>query len=98
MDQVDLHTWLDRPENKGKAGWLAEQLDRTPAAVSFWRDSGVPLLMIERVAALIGPPVTFDAMLKHAMACKARVAAEKAAAQSAPATGPGALDDTKAAA
>lgn len=72
---MDLHTWLDKPENEGKATWLAEQLERSKTAVSLWRDAGVPLPLIPRIAQLTDGQVTADAMLRHAMACKTRVQA-----------------------
>ena len=65
---MDLHTWLD--ENKGRAAWLAEQLGRSKTAVSLWRDQGVPLPLIPRVAALTENAVTPEAMLMHAMQCR----------------------------
>ena len=65
---MDLHTWLD--ENKGRAAWLAEQLGRSKTAVSLWRDQGVPLPLIPKVAALTENAVTAEAMLLHAMQCK----------------------------
>lgn len=73
---MELHSWLDRPENKGKATWLAEQLDRSKTAVSLWRDEGVPLPLIQRIAELTGGQVTVDAMLRHAMACKTKPVAQ----------------------
>lgn len=69
---TDLHTWLDKPENKGKAAWLAEQLDRSKTAISLWRDEGVPLPLIPKIAALIGDDVSINEMLRHAMVCKTR--------------------------
>ena len=71
---MDLHTWLDLPENAGKAVWLADQLGRSKAAVSLWRTDGVPMPLIRRVAELVGDPVTIDCMLYHALACKTRAA------------------------
>jgi hypothetical protein len=68
---MELHTWLDQPENKGRAAWLAEQLGRSKAAVSLWRDEGVPLHLIPKISALTFGAVTESAMLHHAMGCKA---------------------------
>lgn len=59
------------PENTGKAVWLAHSLDRSKTAVSLWRNEGIPLALIPKVAALVGAPVTVEAMLLHAMQCKA---------------------------
>jgi hypothetical protein len=68
---MDLHQWLDKPENKGKAAWLAEQLKRSKTAVSLWRDEGVPLALIAQVSRLTGGEVSEDDMLRHALRCKA---------------------------
>lgn len=70
---MDLHTWLDLPENRGKAVWLAQQLDRSKTAVSLWREEGVPLPLIPRICELTDGAVTESAMLRHALACKTAV-------------------------
>jgi len=75
---MELHTWLDLPENKGKASWLADKLDRSKTAVSLWRDEGVPLPLIPQIAALTDGAVSEEDMLRHAM--RAKVAASQAAA------------------
>lgn len=77
---MDLHTWLDLPENNGKAGWLAQGLGRSKTAVSLWRNEGVPLALIPKVAELVGAPVTVEAMLMHAMQCKSSEPAQDRAA------------------
>lgn len=69
---MELHKWLDLPANKGKAKWLAEQLGRSKTAVSLWRDEGVPLPLIPTIARLTEGAATEDAMLRHAMRCKAQ--------------------------
>ena len=66
---MELHEWLDKPENKGKAIWLAEQLGRSKTAVSLWREEGVPLPLMPRIVELC-PGVSTDAMLRHALARK----------------------------
>lgn len=66
---MELHEWLDKPENKGKAAWLADQLGRSKTAVSLWRDEGVPLPLMPRIVELC-PGVMADAMLRHALARK----------------------------
>lgn len=70
---MDLHTWLDK--NDGKAAWLAAQLDRSKTAVSLWREQGVPLPLIPKVAELC-PEVTVEDMLAHALRCKTQKPAE----------------------
>ena len=77
---MELHEWLDLPGNEGKATWLAAQLSRTKAAVSLWRESGVPLALIPRVAEVVGGQVTVDAMLKHAMRCRSASSKQQEAA------------------
>lgn len=67
---MNLHEWLDQPDNRGKAIWLAERLDRTKGAVSQWRVDGVPLPLIPRIVELTDGAVTAEAMLQHALACK----------------------------
>lgn len=79
---MELHTWLDLPENKGKATELAIQLGRTKGAVSLWREQGVPIVLFDAIVEFSGGAVTTDAMLKHAIACR-QAAAEKAAAKAA---------------
>lgn len=82
---MNLHEWLDKPENAGKAVWLASQLGRSKTAVSLWRGDGVPLPLIPKIVELSGGEVTEDAMLRHSMARKieaerARLGATKAEA------------------
>jgi len=67
---MELHQWLDQPENAGKAAWLADQLGRSKTAVSLWRTEGVPMPLMRRVAELTEGAVSVDAMLKHALECK----------------------------
>lgn len=74
---MELHEWLALPENKGKATWLAQQVGRTKAAVSFWRDEGVPLHLIPRVVELSEGACTAEAMLQHALRCASRREAAK---------------------
>lgn len=69
---MDLHTWLDKPENAGKAVWLAAQIKRSKTAVSLWREQGVPLPLMKQIAEVIGAEVTVTDMLKHALECKSR--------------------------
>jgi hypothetical protein len=75
---MELHEWLDKPENHGKAVWLADQLQRSKTAVSLWREDGVPLPLMPRIAELCDG-VTVQAMLTHALACKTRSTARTAA-------------------
>lgn len=70
LADMELHEWLDKPENSGKAAWLASQLSRSKAAVSLWRTEGVPMPLMHHVSALSGGVVTIKDMLQHALACK----------------------------
>jgi hypothetical protein len=65
---MDLHEWLD--EEAGRAVWLAAQLGCSKAAVSLWRETGVPMARMERIAALTGGAVGVDEMLRHALKCR----------------------------
>ena len=76
---MELHQWLDQPENAGKAAWLADQLARSKTAVSLWRTEGVPMPLMKRVSQLTGGAVSVNAMLKHALACKTSKPASAAA-------------------
>ncbi len=67
---MTLHEWLDA--SSGRATWLAERLGRSKAAVSLWRDCGVPLQLMERIAELSAGEVSVDAMLRHALEKKTR--------------------------
>lgn len=67
---MELHQWLDVPENKGKATWLASQLGRSKTAVALWREGGVPMPLMDRISVLTGGQVKVDDMLRHAMRCK----------------------------
>ena len=64
---MELHTWLEQPENSGKAAWLADQLGRSRTAVSLWRTEGVPMPLMRRVSELTAGVVSVEAMLAHAL-------------------------------
>ncbi len=66
---MDLHTWLDDPGSRGRTIWLAEQLGVSKGAVSQWRNEGVPMKHMERIAELV-PEVSTSAMLAHALTCR----------------------------
>jgi hypothetical protein len=76
---MELHQWLDQPENAGKAAWLADQLARSKTAVSLWRTEGVPMPLMQRVSDLTDGAVTVEAMLMHALTCKTAKPAPEAA-------------------
>lgn len=77
---MDLHTWLDKPENKGKALALSERLGLSKASVSLWRESGVPLVHMQAVYEFSNGAVTVPSMVAHAAACRAAKASERAKA------------------
>lgn len=64
---MELHTWLEQPENSGKAAWLADQLGRSRTAVSLWRTEGVPMPLMRRVSELTAGVVSVESMLAHAL-------------------------------
>lgn len=65
---MDLHTWLD--EEEGRATTLAKVMGVSKAAVSLWREGGVPLIHMDRVSAHTGGAVRVSAMVDHAIACR----------------------------
>ena len=76
---MELHDWLDADENRGRAAWLAEQLGCSKAAVSLWRDQGVPMPRMAAISDLTAGAVTPDDMLRHALKCRTATA-DKASA------------------
>lgn len=69
---MDLHTWLDKPEQRGQAKALAEHLGVSAAAVSLWRDNGVPLDHMTEVVRFSRGAVKVAAMVDHALAARAK--------------------------
>jgi hypothetical protein len=65
---MDLHEWLD--SETGRATALADELGVTKGAVSLWRDNGVPMDQMRRIAEFAGGSVTVDEMLRHAFRCR----------------------------
>lgn len=69
---MNLHTWLDRPENRGQAKALAAHLGVSGTAVSFWRDNGVPLGHMTEVVKFSKGAVKVQSMVDHAIAARAK--------------------------
>ena len=69
---MDLHTWLDKPENKGRAVALAQYLAVSKTAVSLWRTNGVPINHMAGVLAFTEGAVDITSMAEHAMRCRAK--------------------------
>lgn len=67
---MDLHTWLDKPENRGRSKALAIHLGVSSAAVSLWRENGVPLDHMPEVVKFTRGAVKLTAMFEHAIACR----------------------------
>ena len=65
---MELHTWLD--DAAGRATALAAFLGIGKAAVSLWRDAGVPLIHMGRVSEFSDGAVSVHAMVKHTIACR----------------------------
>jgi DNA-binding transcriptional regulator YdaS (Cro superfamily) len=53
--------WLDA--EKGRAASLAALLGKSPAAISQWRQNGVPVKLMKQVRDFTGGEVTLDEML-----------------------------------
>jgi hypothetical protein len=49
---------------------LADAMGVTKAAVSLWRDNGVPMTQMSRIAEFSAGIVTVDEMLRHAFRCR----------------------------
>jgi hypothetical protein len=73
-----LHEWLD--EGHGRAQKLAAFLDVSKAAVSIWRDNGVPLPHMPRVVEFTEGAVSIERMVEHANACRTLNATKRAEA------------------
>lgn len=78
---MELHQWLD--QERGRALALCDSLGFKKAAVSLWRDNGVPIEHMEAIVAHTDGAVTVEAMVAHAVARRAANAAEKAAKEAA---------------
>ena len=57
---MNFSTWLDA--EKGRAAAVAQHFERTPGAISQWRD-GVPHRLMRRVRDFTGGEVTLEEML-----------------------------------
>lgn len=58
---MDLITWL--AAGKGRASALAQHFDVTPAAVSQWKQNGVPVRLMKAVRDFTGGAVTLEEMV-----------------------------------
>lgn len=58
---MDLNTWLEA--EKGRATALAAHFGVTPAAVSQWKDNGVPLERMKAVRDFTGGEVSLEEMV-----------------------------------
>lgn len=76
---MDLHTWLDKLEQRGQAKALAERLGVSAGAVSLWRDNGVPMAHWPEVVKFTRGAVKLPAMLEHAIACRQKAKTRTAA-------------------
>lgn len=68
---MELHTWLDKPSNRGKAAELADKIGISGAAVSYWRTNGVPIKHMAEVVLFTRGAVKISAMVAHAAKCQA---------------------------
>lgn len=74
---MDLHTWLDL--ERGRAVKLAEHLGAKKAAVSLWRQNGVPIEYMPRITEYTAGAVTESDMVAHAIRCREANATQAAA-------------------
>lgn len=75
---MELHAWLD--QERGRAIKLAESLGASKAAVSLWRQNGVPIEFMPAIVAHTEGSVTEADMVAHAIRCRQANAAAQAAA------------------
>lgn len=74
---MELHSWLDK--ERGRAIKLAETLGASKAAVSLWRQNGVPIEFMPAIVAHTDGAVTAADMVAHAVRCR-QANADRAAA------------------
>lgn len=67
---MNLHEWLDQAGTTVRAKDVAERLNVSKAAVSLWRDYGVPMKHMAAIESLSGGQVKTLDMLKHALHCR----------------------------
>lgn len=58
---MDLNTWLDA--EKGRSAAMAAHFGRTRAAISQWRENGVPVGLMKSVRDFTGGEVTLEEMV-----------------------------------
>lgn len=58
---MDFVTWIEA--EKGRATALAAHLKRTPAAISQWKQNGVPVDLMKAVRDFTGGAVSLDEMV-----------------------------------
>lgn len=68
---MDLHRWLD--QEPGRSARLADFLGCSKAAVSLWREKGVPMDRMRHASDFTDGQVTVDDMLRHAYEVRQRL-------------------------
>lgn len=74
---MELHDWLDL--ERGRAVKLAESLGASKAAVSLWRQNGVPIEFMPDIVSHTAGAVTEADMVAHAIRRRTANAAQAAA-------------------
>jgi DNA-binding transcriptional regulator YdaS (Cro superfamily) len=61
---MNITSWLEA--EKGRSAALAAHLGRTPAAISQWKQNGVPLDLMKEIRDFTGGLVTLEEMVPDA--------------------------------
>ena len=67
---MQLTEWLDA--ERGRSLALATHMQKSKAAVTLWRDDGVPLKFMREVSAFTLNEVSVQELMDHALACSER--------------------------
>lgn len=59
--------WLEAERGRSQA--LATHMERSKAAITLWREFGVPMRHMREVSAFTDGKVTVQELLDHALAC-----------------------------
>lgn len=71
---MELKDWLEAEGERGRQSALAVHCKVSPAAVSQWKDDGVPVTQMEAVRDFTDAAVSIEAMVKHAAEARKRTA------------------------
>jgi hypothetical protein len=65
---MDFTSWLEA--EKGRATALALHFGKTPAAISQWKNNGVPVALMKAVRDFTGGAVTLEEMVPDSKVCE----------------------------